>query len=66
MPNYILKKRIIAKDMTEAIKRDKKTPVAEIWLDEKQDESPTIDAIGYNLDGDGYYYSPYMKPKKKR
>jgi len=48
MPQYIVKKRVQAKSMAEAIKREKHEPVEEIWLDDKPGEAKT-NAIGFEL-----------------
>lgn len=55
----------MANSLTEAIKKESDVPPSEAWKDEKQPEEPK-DQIGFRLDGDGFYYSPYLKKRKKR
>jgi hypothetical protein len=67
MPRYIIKKYVTASSMLEALVREKDIKADEVWKDEKQpEESPAPEQIGFRLDGDGYYYSPYMKRRKKK
>lgn len=65
MPSFVIKKRITAPDMAAAIKQDGKTPVQEIWIDDKPEEGQKPDQIGFNLESSGFYYSPHLKRKKK-
>jgi len=67
MNRYIIKKYVVAKSLQQALQKEKSARPDEILKDENQSESePKVDAIGFSLEGDGYYYSPYLKRKKKR
>jgi hypothetical protein len=47
---YLIRKYVLASSALEAIKLDRKTPVAEVTLvDEKTSESKMADAVGFNV-----------------
>ena len=67
MPRYIIKKYVDAPSLEEALKRERNIRPDDAWKDEKQPEPESKrDQIGFNLRGSEYFYSPYMKRKKKR
>jgi hypothetical protein len=56
----------MANSLTEALKNEKKVVAEDGWIDEKQPEPEDKgNAIGFDLEGSKYYYSPYLKRKKK-
>lgn len=65
MKRYVVRKYVMANSLVEALQKEKKVVAEDGWIDEKQPDPPQADAIGFNLSGDGYYYSPYLKRKKK-
>ena len=65
MPRYIIKKYVDADSLEDALKLERKIRPEDAFKADEQPESKK-DQIGFNLEGDGYYYSPYMKRKKKR
>lgn len=67
MKRYIIKKEVMANSLAEALQKERSIQPRDAWEDEKQPEpEQKTDQIGFNLEGDGYYYSPYMKRRKKR
>lgn len=46
---FVVRKYIFAKSATEAIKLDKKTPVSDVWVDEKwvEQQSSLRDEVGF-------------------
>lgn len=67
MKRYVVKKYVMANSLVEALQKEKKVVAEDGWIDEKQPE-PTeqISQIGFELEGSGYYYSPYLKRKKRK
>ena len=66
MTRYIIKKYVEANSLEEALKLERKIKPDDAWKDEKQPEpEQKADLIGFDTSGSGYYYSPYMKRKKK-
>lgn len=67
MPQYIIKKYVQAKSLEEALKIEKKIKPDDAWKDEKQPEqSEQVSQFGFNLESSNYYYSPYLKRKRKK
>jgi hypothetical protein len=66
MNRYIIKKYVMAKSLAEALKIERDIKPEDAWKDEKQPEAPQADAIGFNLNGSDYYYSPHMNKKKRK
>lgn len=67
MKRYVIRKYVMAESIVEAISKENKAPVEDAWLDEKQpDPKEQTSQIGFDLSPSGYYYSPYLKRKKKR
>jgi len=67
MKRYVVRKYVMANSLVEALQKEKKVVAEDGWIDEKQPEpteKPSL--IGFNLDSDGYYYSPYLKRKKRK
>ena len=65
MTRYIIKKYVDAESLEEALKIERQIRPQDAFKADEQPEAPK-DQIGFNLDGSGYYYSPYLKRKKKR
>lgn len=59
MKRYVLRKYVMAKNITEAIKKDRDTEVSDAWVDDKETESNAT-AIGFDL-GAGYMDSDQLK-----
>ena len=66
MNRYIIKKYVIAKSLADALKIERDIKPEDAWKDEKQPDPPQADAIGFNLNGSDYYYSPVLKRKKRK
>lgn len=66
MKRYIVRKYVMANSLVEALKNEKKVIAEDGWIDEKQPDEPKADAIGFNLQGSDYYYSPHMKKNVKK
>lgn len=49
MKRYILRKYVNANNISDAIKQDKATEVADAWIDEKESQSLTS-AIGFHYE----------------
>lgn len=67
MKRFVIRKYVMANSLVEALQKEKKIVAEDGWLDEKQpepEEKPS--QIGFNIEGDGYYYSPYLKRKKRK
>jgi hypothetical protein len=47
---FVIRKYITADSLADALKKDSKTPVSEIFLDDRQD-TRTTDAIGFRYVG---------------
>lgn len=45
---YIIRKYIKAVSAIQAIKKDKDTPVHDVWIDDKWQEKSLADAIGFD------------------
>ncbi len=65
MKRYVIKKYVIADSLQKALEQERKVKPDDAWLDEKQPEEQK-DQIGFDLEGSGYYYSPYLKRKKRK
>jgi len=67
MNRYVIKKYVMAKSLSDALKKEKDVAPDDAWKDEKQPEpEQKPDQIGFNIEGDSYYYSPYIKRKKRK
>lgn len=55
LKRFIVRKYIMAASAADAIKRDKRSPVEDVWLDDKwreiEDELTTITEIGFKQNG---------------
>jgi hypothetical protein len=65
MTRYIIKKYVDADSLEDALRIERKVKPQDAFKAEEQPEQPT-DQIGFDLQGSGYYYSPYLKRKKRK
>jgi len=55
LQQYIVRKYIMASSATDAIRKDKKTPVQDVWINEKQPTDKKVDCIGFVEDQENDY-----------
>ena len=57
----------MANSLVEALQKEKKVVAEDGWIDEKQPEPEhKMEAIGFDTKSSDYYYSPVLRPKKKK
>lgn len=56
----------MANSIQDALKKERDIKPEECWVDEKQPDPVNTTQIGFDLKGGKYYYSPYMKRKRKK
>lgn len=64
MKRFVVKKYIMAKSASDALRKERMIKPDDVWVDEKQPEQSQMDAIGFDLDISSVYYSEYMKKHK--
>ena len=66
MKRYVVRKYVMANSLVEALQKEKKFVAEDGWIDEKQPEGESREAIGFDLQGRSSYvsHSPYLKRKK--
>jgi hypothetical protein len=56
----------MANSLVEALQNEHKVKPDDGWIDDKYEPEEKTSQIGFNIESSEYYYSPVMKPKKKR